>query len=140
MKSRFFCYCSLFFLNTISPKSMHMGYVKHRINLRKPNKSYQKFKIHLMVNLLTTASLTLFYWYSFCPVLTFHLVFFFFRCVEPRSDSVHAGVWGASLPGSQRQRDSDHDHGLQIPGSWSHLQFMQRVGITASHFLLFCVM
>lgn len=36
------------------------------------------------------------------------------RHMEPGCDPFHAGVWAATLPRSQRQRDTDHDHGLQV--------------------------
>lgn len=34
--------------------------------------------------------------------------------MEPGRDPFHAGVWTAALPGGQRQRDPDHDYGLQV--------------------------
>lgn len=48
-----------------------------------------------------------------------HGVFVFFRYLVSGCDSLHAGVWTPTFPGGQRQRDFDHDHGLQIyrPGS-----------------------
>lgn len=39
---------------------------------------------------------------------------FICRHMEPGCDSFHAGVWAAALPRGQRQRDTDHDHGLQV--------------------------
>lgn len=34
------------------------------------------------------------------------------RHLEPRRDPLHVGLRPAAVPGGQRQRDPDHDHGL----------------------------
>ena len=64
---------------------------------------------------------------SACLDISFH------RYLESWGDPVHAGVWTASLPGGQRQRDPYHDHGLQIHCAHSCLQRLQRVSRTHTH-------
>ena len=47
--------------------------------------------------------------------------------MEPWCDSVHAGSRGASFPGGQRQRDTDHDHGLPLSFTTTYLRGEQGV-------------
>lgn len=42
---------------------------------------------------------------------------FFFRYLVSGRDSVHAGLWPGAVPRGQRQRDTHHDHGLQVHGA-----------------------
>lgn len=49
------------------------------------------------------------------------------RYLEPGGDPLHAGLRPAALPGGQRQRDADDDHGLQIHSACTRLPCMHRV-------------
>lgn len=52
------------------------------------------------------------------------------RCLEFGCHPLHAGVWPAAFPRSQRQRDADHDSGLSLRHSTARLFAVCRVRVS----------